>query len=57
VKYCEVKGLDVELIINCSSPGTQRFVHGGFRMVKDIFAKAQFVEIRVDYLCVEYLYE
>jgi hypothetical protein len=57
VKYCEVKGLAVELIINCSSPGTQRFVHGGFRMVKGIFAKAQFVEIRVDYLCVDYLYE
>jgi hypothetical protein len=40
---CEVKGVAVEPMVNGSSPGTHRFVHGGFKL-KVIFAKVNFVE-------------
>ena len=52
VESCEVKRVAVELMINGSSLGTQMFVHGSFKMTKVIFAKAEIVEI-----CVEYVYE
>jgi hypothetical protein len=37
-------------MINGSSLGTQMFVHDGFKMAKDIFAKVEFVEICVEYV-------
>jgi hypothetical protein len=52
VESCEVMEVAVKLIFNGSSPGTWMFVHGSFKMAKDIFAKVEFDEI-----CVEYVYE
>jgi hypothetical protein len=51
VESCGVKGVAVELMINGSSPSTHIFVHGGFKMAKDIIAKVEFVKI-----CVTYVY-
>ena len=52
VESCEVKKVAAKLMINGSSPGTQMFVHGSFKMTNVIFAKVEIVEI-----CVEYVYE
>ena len=52
VESCEVNRVAAKLMINGSSPGTQMFVHGSFKMAKVIFAKVKIVEI-----CVEYMYE
>jgi hypothetical protein len=41
---CEVKEVAVEMMVNGSSPDTQMFMHGGFKMAKVIFAKVKFVE-------------
>jgi hypothetical protein len=40
VESCEVKGVAAELMINGSSPSTQMFVHGGFKMAKDTFRQS-----------------